>query len=154
MNKMINSISLGKTVMPLGYEILTEFINLKLQNSEIYVKQDGISSTNTSWCFDRLIIDCLVQNQPKTYTLGFNFFSRIHGEIHEAQYYMLLCLVIFRQEKRLKPFRFKPFRFIFRYIRSYKSRYLVDVAGVEPASASITLENTTCLDIVYYFNPL
>ena len=151
---MINSISLGKTVMPLGYEILTEFINLKLQNSEIYVKQDGISSTNTSWCFDRLIIDCLVQNQPKTYTLGFNFFSRIHGEIHEAQYYMLLCLVIFRQEKRLKPFRFKPFRFIFRYIRSYKTRYLVEVAGVEPASASITLENTTCLDIVYYFNPL
>ena len=151
---MINSISLGKTVMPLGYEILTEFINLKLQNSEIYVKQDGISSTNTSWCFDRLIIDCLVQNQPKTYTLGFNFFSRIHGGIHEAQYYMLLCLVIFRQEKRLKPFRFKPFRFIFRYIRSYKTRYLVEVAGVEPASASITLENTTCLDIVYYFNPL
>lgn len=26
------------------------------------------------------------------------------------------------------------------------------MAGVEPASASITLENTTCLDIVYYFN--
>lgn len=26
------------------------------------------------------------------------------------------------------------------------------MAGVEPASASITLENTTCLDIVYCFN--
>ena len=39
MNKMINSISLGKMVMPLGYEILTEFINLKLQNSEIYANK-------------------------------------------------------------------------------------------------------------------
>lgn len=139
---MINSISLGKTVMPLGYEILTEFINLKLQNSEIYVKQDGISSTNTSWCFDRLIIDYLVQNQPKTYTLGFNFFSRIHGEIHEAQYYMLLCLVIFRQEKRLKPFRFKPFRFIFRYIRSYKTRYLVEVASIELKTQHINFKHS------------
>ena len=31
---------------------------------------------------------------------------------------------------------------------------LVEVAGVEPASANTTLENTTCLDIVYYFNTL
>jgi hypothetical protein len=31
---------------------------------------------------------------------------------------------------------------------------LVEMAGVEPASASITLENTTCLDIVYCFNSL
>lgn len=28
-------------------------------------------------------------------------------------------------------------------------RILVEMAGVEPASASTTLENTTCLDIVY-----
>lgn len=32
------------------------------------------------------------------------------------------------------------------------SRILVEMAGVEPASASTTLENTTCLDIVYCFN--
>ena len=31
---------------------------------------------------------------------------------------------------------------------------LVEVAGVEPASANTTLENTTCLDIVYCFNTL
>jgi len=30
----------------------------------------------------------------------------------------------------------------------------VEVAGVEPASASTTLENTTCLDIVYCFNTM
>lgn len=29
---------------------------------------------------------------------------------------------------------------------------MVEMAGVEPASASTTLENTTCLDIVYCFN--
>ena len=44
---------------------------------------------------------------------------------------------------------FKGF-FRFRWITS--ERILVEVAGVEPASASITLENTTCLDIVYCFN--
>ena len=52
-------------------------------------KQDGISSANTSWCFDRLIIDCLVQNQPKTYTLGFNFLSRIH-EANTIYFYVWL----------------------------------------------------------------
>lgn len=31
---------------------------------------------------------------------------------------------------------------------------LVEVAGVEPASASITPQNTTCLDIVYCFSSL
>jgi len=34
----------------------------------------------------------------------------------------------------------------------YKFNVLVEMAGVEPASASTTLENTTCLDIVYCFN--
>ena len=49
---------------------------------------------------------------------------------------------------------FKAFLVIFSYVTSYDFKNLVEVAGVEPASASITLENTTCLDIVYYFNSL
>ena len=57
-----------------------------------------------------------------------------------------------RYKKRLDPFRIKPFRFISRHIQLYKARYLVEMAGVEPASANTTLENTTCLDIVYCFN--
>ena len=59
-----------------------------------------------------------------------------------------------RHKKRLKPLQFKPFHFIFRHVESYKVSVLVEMAGVEPASASTTLENTTCLDIVYYFNTL
>ncbi len=61
---------------------------------------------------------------------------------------------MFRHKKRLDPFRIKPFRFIQHYVQLYSAKYLVEVAGVEPASASTTLENTTCLDIVYCFNPL
>ena len=61
---------------------------------------------------------------------------------------------MFRQEKRLEPFRFKPFIYYLKHIWVCFVRYLVEVAGVEPASASTTLENTTCLDIVYYFNTL
>ena len=49
---------------------------------------------------------------------------------------------------------FKAFLVIFSYVTSYEFKNLVEVAGVEPASANTTLENTTCLDIVYYFNTL
>ncbi len=38
------------------------------------------------------------------------------------------------------------------YIWSYVFMYVVEMAGVEPASVSTTLENTTCLDIIYFFN--
>ena len=47
---------------------------------------------------------------------------------------------------------FKAFLVIFSYVTSYEFKNLVEVAGVEPASASTTLENTTCFDIVYCFN--
>ena len=47
---------------------------------------------------------------------------------------------------------FKAFLVIFSYVTSYEFKNLVEMAGVEPASASTTLENTTCLDIVYCFN--
>ena len=56
------------------------------------------------------------------------------------------------QDRTIQPIKkplnieFKGF-FRFRWITS--ERILVEVAGVEPASASTTLENTTCLDIVY-----
>ncbi len=40
----------------------------------------------------------------------------------------------------------------FIFHRIAPNRILVEMAGVEPASASTTLENTTCLDIVYCFN--
>ena len=49
---------------------------------------------------------------------------------------------------------FKDFLVIFSYVTSYEFKNLVEVAGVEPASANTTLENTTCLDIVYCFNTL
>ena len=61
---------------------------------------------------------------------------------------------MFRQEKRLNPFRIKPLSFKTWHILPCFVRYMVEVAGVEPASANTTLENTTCLDIVYYFNTL
>ena len=48
----------------------------------------------------------------------------------------------------------KAFLVIFSYVTSYEFKNLVEVAGVEPASANTTLENTTCLDIVYCFNTL
>jgi hypothetical protein len=76
----------------------------------------------------------------------------IHDVIHDTNLYTRLSSVMFRQEKRLKPFRFKPFHLILRHIQLYQVRYLVEMAGVEPASANTTLENTTCLDIVNYFN--
>ena len=47
---------------------------------------------------------------------------------------------------------FKAFLVIFSYVTSYEFKNLVEMAGVEPASANTTLENTTCLDIVNYFN--
>jgi len=56
-----------------------------------------------------------------------------------------------RHKKKPLNIEFKGF-FKFRWITS--ERILVEVAGVEPASASTTLENTTCLDIVYCFNSL
>ncbi len=49
---------------------------------------------------------------------------------------------------------FKDFLVIFSYVTSYEFKNLVEMAGVEPASANTTLENTTCLDIVYCFNTL
>lgn len=89
---------------------------------------------NLIWC--RITAKYLVQNKKQIsakkaenlQSLEFNFSSRIHVGIHGMQYYMRLCLGISRQEKRLKPLRFKPFRFIFSYISSYKTRYLVEVA--------------------------
>ena len=86
--------------------------------------------------------------------LSFDEGKEIHDVIHDTNSYTRLSSVIYRHKKRLDPFRIKPFRLISHHIQSYKTRYLVEVAGVEPASASTTLENTTCLDIVYYFNSL
>ena len=78
----------------------------------------------------------------------------IHDVIHDTNSYTRLSLVMFRHKKRLDPFRIKPFHFISHHIQLYKVSVLVEMAGVEPASASTTLENTTCLDIVNYFNSL
>ncbi len=61
---------------------------------------------------------------------------------------------MFRQEKRLNPFRIKPLSFKTWHVLPCFVMYMVEVAGVEPASANTTLENTTCLDIVYCFNTL
>jgi len=78
----------------------------------------------------------------------------IHDVIHDTNSYTRLSSVIYRHKKRLKLLQFKPFHLILRHIQLYQVRYLVEMAGVEPASASTTPENTTCLDIVYYFNSL
>ena len=58
-------------------------------------------------------------------------------------------LYIMSQIKKPLSSMLKGF-FIFHRIAP--NRILVEMAGVEPASASTTLENTTCLDIVYCFN--
>lgn len=61
------------------------------------------------------------------------------------------------QHRTIQPIK-KPlnieFKGFFKFRGITSERILVEVAGVEPASASTTLENTTCLDIVYFFNSL
>ena len=77
----------------------------------------------------------------------------VQGSVHGA---CTLWLVIFSyvqvREKGSIPLESSLFVLKTWHILPCFVRYLVEMAGVEPASASTTLENTTCLDIVYCFN--
>lgn len=123
-----------------------------------YIQKLSCYGMNLIWC--RITAKYLVQNKKQISAKKAENLHCVNFWVNFANFYPNEAKIgsnRLGQYRTIQPIKkplnieFKGF-FIFQWTTS--ERILVEVAGVEPASASTTLENTTCLDIVYCFNSL